>query len=104
MGKAYKAPTLHVTAITMRKRESRPIIFPLGVHTSDDSNIDTTLREAVDKLDPDQLEIPDEIVDPPRPRRVLAVWDPHAHRLLASSSTWRTTLMCGPSIAAVHSV
>jgi 4-hydroxy-3-polyprenylbenzoate decarboxylase len=46
MGKAYKAPTFHVTAITMRKRESRPIIFPLGVHTADDSNIDTTLREA----------------------------------------------------------
>jgi UbiD family decarboxylase len=46
MGKAYKAPTFHVTAITMRKRSSRPIIFPLGVHTADDSNIDTTLREA----------------------------------------------------------
>jgi gallate decarboxylase subunit C len=46
MGKAYKAATFHVTAITMRKRESRPIIFPLGVHTADDSNIDTTLREA----------------------------------------------------------
>ena len=46
MGKAYKAPTFHVTAITMRKPESRPVIFPLGVHTSDDSNIDTTVREA----------------------------------------------------------
>ena len=46
MGKAYKAPTFHVTAITMRKRSSRPIIFPLGVHTADDSNIDTTVREA----------------------------------------------------------
>ena len=46
MGKAYKAPTLHVTAITMRKREGRPIIFPLGVHTSDCLNIDTTVREA----------------------------------------------------------
>src|SRR5712692_2371346 len=46
MGKAYKAPTLHVTAITMRKRSSRPIIYPLGVHTADDSNIDTTVREA----------------------------------------------------------
>jgi UbiD family decarboxylase len=30
----------------MRKRESKPIIFPLGVHTMDDSNIDTTLRES----------------------------------------------------------
>jgi len=46
MGKAYKAPTFHVTAITMRKPESRPIIFPLGVHTMDDNNIDTTVREA----------------------------------------------------------
>ncbi len=46
MGKAYKAPTFHVTAITMRKRSSRPIIFPLGVHVADCNNIDTTLREA----------------------------------------------------------
>lgn len=46
MGKAYKAPTFHVTAITMRKPESKPIVFPLGVHTMDDSNIDTTIREA----------------------------------------------------------
>jgi 4-hydroxy-3-polyprenylbenzoate decarboxylase len=46
MGKAYKAPTFHVTAITMRKPESRPVIFPLGVHTTDDSNIDTTVRES----------------------------------------------------------
>jgi 4-hydroxy-3-polyprenylbenzoate decarboxylase len=46
MGKAYKAPTFHVTAITMRKRSSKPIIFALGVHTADDSNIDTTVREA----------------------------------------------------------
>ena len=46
MGKAYKAPTFHVSALTMRKPASRPIIFPLGVHTSDDSNIDTTIREA----------------------------------------------------------
>ncbi|MDH3547156.1 MAG: UbiD family decarboxylase [Gammaproteobacteria bacterium] len=46
MGKAYKAPTFHVTALTMRKPESKPIIFPLGVHTADDSNIDTTVRES----------------------------------------------------------
>jgi gallate decarboxylase subunit C len=46
MGKAYKAPTFHVTAITMRKKESKPIIFPLGVHTADDSNIDTSVRES----------------------------------------------------------
>jgi 4-hydroxy-3-polyprenylbenzoate decarboxylase len=30
----------------MRRRADKPIIFPLGVHTSDDSNIDTTIREA----------------------------------------------------------
>jgi 4-hydroxy-3-polyprenylbenzoate decarboxylase len=46
MGKAYKAPTFHCTAVTMRKPESKPIIFALGVHTMDDSNIDTTMREA----------------------------------------------------------
>ena len=46
MGKAYKAPTFHVRAITMRRQSARPIIFPLGVHTADDSNIDTTVREA----------------------------------------------------------
>src|SRR2546428_3584853 len=46
MGKAYKAPTFHVTAITMRRRESRPIIYPLGVHMADCNNIDTTLRES----------------------------------------------------------
>lgn len=46
MGKAYRAPTFHVTAITMRKRASKPIIFPLGVHTADDANIDTSLRES----------------------------------------------------------
>jgi UbiD family decarboxylase len=46
MGKAYKAPTFHVSAITMRKRENKPLIYPLGVHMSDDNNIDTTVREA----------------------------------------------------------
>ena len=46
MGKAYKAPTFHVTAVTTRAREGKPIIFPLGVHTLDDHNIDTTVREA----------------------------------------------------------
>ena len=33
MGKAYRAPTFHVTGITMRKPETKPIIFALGVHT-----------------------------------------------------------------------
>jgi len=46
MGKAYKASTFHVTGITMRKPESKPVLFPLGVHMLDDSNIDTTVREA----------------------------------------------------------
>jgi gallate decarboxylase subunit C len=46
MGKAYRAPTFHVTAITMRKPASKPIIFPLGVHTADDANIDTSVRES----------------------------------------------------------
>src|SRR5260221_5948961 len=46
MGKAYKAPTFHVTAVTTRKPEGKPIIFSLGVHTLDDHNIDTTIREA----------------------------------------------------------
>jgi 4-hydroxy-3-polyprenylbenzoate decarboxylase len=46
MGKSYKAPTFHVTAVTMRKPESKPIIFCLGVHTFDDLNIDTKIREA----------------------------------------------------------
>jgi UbiD family decarboxylase len=46
MGKAYKAPTFHVTGITMRQREGKPIIFPLGVHMEDCQNIDTTVRES----------------------------------------------------------
>jgi gallate decarboxylase subunit C len=46
MGKAYKAPTFHVTAVTMRKPETKPIIFALGVHMLDEHNIDTTVREA----------------------------------------------------------
>jgi 4-hydroxy-3-polyprenylbenzoate decarboxylase len=46
MGKAYKAPTFHVTAITMRRRSERPFIYPMGVHMYDCNNIDTTVREA----------------------------------------------------------
>ena len=46
MGKSYRAPTFHVTAITMRKQESKPIIFALGAHTLDEHNIDTSIREA----------------------------------------------------------
>jgi UbiD family decarboxylase len=46
MGKAYRAPTFHVTGITTRKPESKPIIFALGAHTLDEHNIDTSVREA----------------------------------------------------------
>ena len=46
MGKAYKAPTFHVTAITRRRREAKPVFFALGVHMLDDHNIDTTVRES----------------------------------------------------------
>jgi gallate decarboxylase subunit C len=46
MGKAYKAPTFHVSAISMRRRTERPFIYALGVHMADDNNIDTTVREA----------------------------------------------------------
>src|SRR5215813_12485596 len=45
MGKAYKAPTFHVSAITMRK-QAKPLIYALGVHMLDCNNIDTTVREA----------------------------------------------------------
>ncbi|MDP2620817.1 MAG: UbiD family decarboxylase [Hyphomicrobiales bacterium] len=46
MGKAYKAPTFHVTGVTMRDPASRPIVFPLGVHTLDCHTIESTVREA----------------------------------------------------------
>lgn len=58
MGKSYKASTFHVTAVTHRPLESRPIIMPLIVHSTDDNNIDTTVREAAfyelaDRIQPD---------------------------------------------------
>jgi UbiD family decarboxylase len=46
MGKAYRAPTLHVTGITMRRPDPKGLTYPLAVHTLDDSNIDTTVRES----------------------------------------------------------
>ncbi|MDP6120012.1 MAG: UbiD family decarboxylase [Rhodospirillales bacterium] len=46
MGKAYKAPTLHVTAVTMREPASRPIVHVLSPHTLDEHNMDTAIREA----------------------------------------------------------
>jgi len=47
MGKAYKAPTLHVTAITMRDPKKEKItIWPMGVHMADAQNNDQMIREA----------------------------------------------------------
>jgi 4-hydroxy-3-polyprenylbenzoate decarboxylase len=46
MGKAYKAPTFHVTAVTMRDPQSKPIVYALGVHMLDCQTIDSTVREA----------------------------------------------------------
>jgi 4-hydroxy-3-polyprenylbenzoate decarboxylase len=46
MGKAYKAPTFHCTGVTMRRKESKPLVFVLGVHMMDEANIDTMVREA----------------------------------------------------------
>jgi gallate decarboxylase subunit C len=45
MGKAYKAPTFHVTAVTMRQ-DPKPVVYPLGVHMLDCHNIDSTVRES----------------------------------------------------------
>lgn len=58
MGKAYKAPTLHVTAITMRDtQKDKLVIWPMGVHTADCQNNDQMIREAAifelcDRLQP----------------------------------------------------
>jgi gallate decarboxylase subunit C len=46
MGKAYKAPTFHVSAVTRRRPQSRPVIYALGVHMLDCHNIDSTVRES----------------------------------------------------------
>src|SRR5436305_13390392 len=46
MGKAYKAPTFHVTAVTMRDPKTKPIIYCLRVHMLDAHNIDTSVRDA----------------------------------------------------------
>lgn len=46
MGKAYKAPTLHVTAITHRAAESRPLIQPMIIRSIEEVNVQTMLREA----------------------------------------------------------
>ncbi len=44
MGKAYRAPTFHVTGIT--RRRPKDTFYALGVHMLDCNNIDTTVREA----------------------------------------------------------
>ncbi|MGH7906426.1 MAG: UbiD family decarboxylase [Candidatus Binataceae bacterium] len=46
MGKSYKAPTFHVTAVTTRDPSAKLLVHVLGVHMLDDNNIDTTVREA----------------------------------------------------------
>lgn len=46
MGKAYRAPTLHVTALTHRRLETRPFIQPMIVHGAEENAIQTIVREA----------------------------------------------------------
>ncbi len=46
MGKAYKAPTFHVTAVTSRAPDEKLLVHVLGCHMLDENNIDTTVREA----------------------------------------------------------
>lgn len=46
MGKAYRAPTFQVTAITHRALESRPLIQPMIVHGTEENNIQTSVRTA----------------------------------------------------------
>lgn len=38
MGKSYKTPTFRVTAVTVRRPETKPIFFALGVHMLDRHN------------------------------------------------------------------
>lgn len=46
MGKAYKAPTFHVTGITSKGRTEKSLVYILGVHMQDDNNLMTAVREA----------------------------------------------------------
>lgn len=46
MGKAYRAPTFEVTAITHRALDSRPLIQPMIVHGAEENNIQTSVRTA----------------------------------------------------------
>lgn len=45
MGKAYRAPVFHVTAVTHRDAASRPILQPMIVHGSEENSIQTSVRE-----------------------------------------------------------
>lgn len=61
MGKAYRAPTLHVTGITHRRLDSQPLLQPMIVHGTEENTIQTTLREAAlfelaDRILPDFTE------------------------------------------------
>ncbi|MBO0826865.1 MAG: UbiD family decarboxylase [Streptosporangiales bacterium] len=46
MGKAYRAPTFHVTAVTHRPLGDRPMIQPMIVHGAEENNIQTSVRTA----------------------------------------------------------
>jgi gallate decarboxylase subunit C len=46
MGKAYRAPTFHITAVTSRGLASRPPIHALASHTADSHNVTLAVREA----------------------------------------------------------
>lgn len=57
MGRAYRAPTLHVEAVTHRDLEDRPLIQPIIVHSAEENNIQTTVREGalfemIDRIEP----------------------------------------------------
>ncbi len=57
MGRAYRAPTIHVEAVTHRKFEDKPLIQPIIVHSAEENNIQTTVREGalyetVDRIEP----------------------------------------------------
>lgn len=47
MGKAYKAPTFHVEAMTHRDLKTQPILHPMIVRSVDASTLARTMREAV---------------------------------------------------------
>lgn len=55
MGRAYRAPTLHVTAVTHRRLESRPLLQPMIVHGAEENAIQTTVREAALYVAADRL-------------------------------------------------